>query len=393
VPSSGPAGVVSALTNTKCAYFLFKRGRRRRWAGGVGFGSSGGGPASGDELSGHLGTQGGAAAASAGFGGSLMEDFRRGARNCWNDCDPAPVIGSRRGSNARQAYGAAPTGSMLAIVNQKGGVGKTTTAVNVSSALASLGHRVLLIDLDPQGNSTSGVGVSRAGLRMSMYDVLIGGDPMFHVIQPTAVERLDLAPSDVRLAGAEVELVPKIAREMKFKNAARAVREMYEVLIVDCPPSLGLLTVNALTAADGCLIPMQCEYYALEGVSSLLTTIELIRRHLNQDLKITGVLLTMVDARTRLSEQVAAEVRRHFGTQVFDTVVPRSVRLAEAPSHGRPIFTYAPESRGAVAYLGVAKEIAVRIGLGQPETGLVGAGEVEAVTAASSEAGGGLLHG
>jgi chromosome partitioning protein len=281
---------------------------------------------------------------------------------------------------------------MLAIVNQKGGVGKTTTAVNVSAALASLGHRVLLVDLDPQGNSTSGVGISRADLRMSMYDVLIGGDPMFHVIQRTAVERLDLAPSDVRLAGAEVELVPKIAREMKLKNAARAVLEMYDVLIVDCPPSLGLLTVNALTAANGCLIPMQCEYYALEGISSLLTTIELIRRHLNQELRITGVLLTMVDVRTRLSEQVADEVRRHFGGQVFEAVIPRSVRLAEAPSHGQPIFAYAPESRGAAAYLSVATEIAARIGLRRPEPVSHG-GEVAAVHAASVEAGGDLVHG
>jgi chromosome partitioning protein len=167
---------------------------------------------------------------------------------------------------------------------------------------------------------------------------------------------------------------------------------MYDVVMVDCPPSLGLLTVNALSAADGCLIPMQCEYYALEGISSLMTTIELIRRHLNPELSITGVLLTMVDARTRLSEQVASEVRRHFGAQVFETIVPRSVRLAEAPSHGRPIFTYAPESRGAVAYLGVAREIAVRIGLGSAmEPGP--AGEPEAVVAASSEAGGDLVHG
>ena len=224
-----------------------------------------------------------------------------------------------------------------------------------------------------------------------MYDVLIGGDPMFHIIRPTAVERLDVAPSDVRLAGAEVELVPKIAREMKLRNAVRAVREMYDVVIVDCPPSLGLLTVNALTAADGCLIPMQCEYYALEGISSLMTTIDLIRRHLNQELKITGVLLTMVDARTRLSEQVAAEVKRHFGSQVFETTVPRSVRLAEAPSHGRPIFTYAPESRGAVAYLAVAREIAMRIGLGSASG--PGRAEAEAIVAASSEAGGDLVHG
>ena len=286
-----------------------------------------------------------------------------------------------------------PTGSLLAIVNQKGGVGKTTTAVNVSAALASLGHRILLIDLDPQGNSTSGVGVSRADLRMSVYDVLIGGDPLFHIIQPSGVERLDLAPSDVRLAGAEVELVSKIAREMKLKNAIRAVREMYDTVIVDCPPSLGLLTVNALTAVDGCLIPMQCEYYALEGLSALMTTVDLIRRHLNPGLKVTGILLTMVATRTKLCEQVASEVRAHFGDRVFEAVVPRSIRLAEAPSHGQPILAYAPESKGAVAYFNVARELARRIGLGSLGPELERAGGTEAVVAASAESEGDLVHG
>jgi chromosome partitioning protein len=242
-------------------------------------------------------------------------------------------------------------------------VGKTTTAVNLSAALALLGQRILLIDLDPQGNSTSGVGVARASVRGSIYDVLISGDPMFHVIQPTAVPRLDLAPSDVRLAGAEVELVPAIARESKLKNALKAIRDMYDAMIIDCPPSLGLLTVNALTASEGCLIPMQCEYYALEGLSALMTSIELIRRHLNPGLRISGVLLTMVDPRLKLSEQVAEEVRRHFGHQVFETAIPRSVRLAEAPSHGQPIFGYASDSRGAEAYLSLAHEVIGRIGL------------------------------
>lgn len=280
-----------------------------------------------------------------------------------------------------------PTGNTFAIVNQKGGVGKTTTAVNLSAGLASLGHRILLIDLDPQGNATSGVGVRRAGLAMSVYDVLVGGDPMFHVIQPTSVQRLDLAPSDVRLAGAEVELVPAIAREMKLRNAIRAVREMYDVVLVDCPPSLGLLTVNALAAADGCLIPMQCEYYALEGLSSLTTTIELIQRHLNPDLKVVGVLLTMVDRRTRLSDQVAAEVRRHFGDRVYAAEIPRSIRLAEAPSYGQPVLSYAPESKGALAYLSLAQEVAERSGLGitRSDGGLV---EMSAIAAASSEPGG-----
>jgi chromosome partitioning protein len=215
---------------------------------------------------------------------------------------------------------------------------------------------------------------------------------MFHVIRPTTVEHLDLAPSDVRLAGAEVELVPAIARETKLRNAIRAVRGMYDVIFIDCPPSLGLLTVNGLSAADGCLIPMQCEYYALEGLSALMTTVELIRRHLNPDLKITGVLLTMVDNRTKLSEQVAGEVRRHFGDQVFHSVIPRSVRLAEAPSYGQPIMAYAPESKGAQAYLGLGREFAERIGLRRvgEERGLteVGAG----VAAASAEPGGDERH-
>ncbi len=272
-------------------------------------------------------------------------------------------------------------------------MGKTTTAVNLSAALASLGHRILLVDLDPQGNATSGVGIQRTGLRMSVYDVLIGGDPMFHVIQPTGVDRLDIAPSDVRLAGAEVELVPAIARESKLRNAIRSVREMYDVLFIDCPPSLGLLTINALTAADGCLIPLQCEYYALEGLSSLLTTIELIRRHLNPTLRVSGVLLTMVDPRTKLSDQVAGEARRHFGDQVYEAVIPRSVRLAEAPSYGQPILGYAPDSKGAVAYLNVAREVAARIGLSSrgADRGLVEV--VGAVSAASSENGGEEQHG
>ena len=211
--------------------------------------------------------------------------------------------------------------------------------------------------------------------------------------QRTAVDHLDVAPSDVRLAGAEVELVPAIARETKLRNALRAVREMYDVLMIDCPPSLGLLTINALTAADGCLIPMQCEYYALEGLSSLLTTIDLIRRHLNSGLEIAGVLLTMVDSRTKLSDQVAGEVRSHFGAQVYNSVIPRSIRLAEAPSYGQPINQYAPGSRGAEAYWALAKEVAARIGLapGPLESGNVQVSDAVAA-AASTEQGGDEHH-
>jgi len=272
-------------------------------------------------------------------------------------------------------------------------VGKTTTAVNLSAALAVLGHRVLLIDLDPQGNSTSGVGIAKPSVRVSMYDILIGGDPMFHVIQPTGVPRLDLAPSDIRLAGAEVELVPAIARETKLRNALRAIREMYDVLLIDCPPSLGLLTVNALAASDGCLIPVQCEYYALEGLSALLHSIELVRRHLNPSLVTTGVLLTMVDHRINLSAQVASEVRRHFSHQVFETVIPRSVRLAEAPSHGQPIFSYASDSKGAEAYLSLAYEVVGRIGLEPRWIAPSLAGVSSPVAATSPDDGGDDTHG
>lgn len=316
-----------------------------------------------------------------------MEDFATRAGNQDRDCEsPRPSDRANRTRNVEETESRL-TGNTFAIVNQKGGVGKTTTAINLSAALASIGHRILLLDLDPQGNSTSGVGVQRAGLTMSIYDVLVGGDPMFHAIRPTAVERLDLVPSDVRLAGAEVELVPTIAREAKLRNALRAVREMYDVLLIDCPPSLGLLTINALTAADGCMIPMQCEYYAMEGLTALSTTIELVKRHLNPDLAIAGVILTMTDQRTRLSEQVATEVRRHFGERVFASAIPRSVRLAEAPSYGQPVLHYASDSKGAEAYRSLAREVEERIGLAPTRTG-TGRDESAVLAAASYEPGG-----
>ena len=200
----------------------------------------------------------------------------------------------------------------MAVVNQKGGVGKTTTAVNLSAALALLGHFILLVDLDPQGNSTSGLGVSKSGLGLTVYEALVSGGSIDSSIRRTAIDGLDIAPSDLRLAGSEVELVSSIARETKLRSALRPAQDRYDAILVDCPPSLGLLTVNALTAADACLIPLQPEYYALEGLSALMTTIELVRKHLNPALTIAGVLLTMVDSRTKLSDQVAQEVRRHF---------------------------------------------------------------------------------
>jgi chromosome partitioning protein len=251
---------------------------------------------------------------------------------------------------------------IVAVVNQKGGVGKTTTLLNLGSYLSRLGYRTLLVDLDPQGNLTSGLGVRRELVRLSSYDCLIRAVPVRHATLPTELERLDLLPARVDLAGAEVELVTADRRELRLKDAVRPVRTIYDLIFVDCPPSLGLLTVNALVAADEALIPIQCEYYALEGLSQLPRTIELVQRQLNPSLRIGGVVLTMYDGRTNLSEQVATEVRIHFGDLVFQTVVPRSVRLAESPSHGRPIMLYDPQSRGARAYEALALEFRRRLG-------------------------------
>jgi chromosome partitioning protein len=251
-------------------------------------------------------------------------------------------------------------------VNQKGGVGKSTTAVNLGASLASLGHRILLVDMDPQGNCTSGAGINKAALDGSTYDAVVSASPFDGIVIATPTPRLDIAPADARLAAAEVELVPQIAREFKLKTALGRVRDRYDITLIDCPPSLGLLTVNALTAADACLIPVQCEYYALEGLTQLLETIGLVRRHLNPALRVAGVLLTMVDPRTKLSDQVSAEVRRHFADLAFKTEIPRSVRLAEAPSYGQPVTAYAPSSRGAAAYAALAAEVAERFALTRP---------------------------
>ncbi len=248
-------------------------------------------------------------------------------------------------------------GRMLACANQKGGVGKTTTVVNLAAFLAGDGRRVLVVDLDPQGNATSGLGARRAAAGASVYDALMGGVDLGTLIVQTKTPGLSLVPSSIALAGAEVELAGVAQRERRLSRVIASIRTEFDVVFIDCPPSLGLLTVNALTAADAVLIPMQCEYYALEGLSQLIATIHLIRDHLNPDLAVEGVLLTMFDARTNLSAEVAAEVRDHLGTAVFRTVVPRSVRLAEAPSHGRPIAAYAPESRGATAYRDLATEL------------------------------------
>lgn len=252
----------------------------------------------------------------------------------------------------------------IAIANQKGGVGKTTTAISLGAALAGMGRRVLLIDLDPQGNATSGLGESRERAA-SIHGVLLREAPVQEAIIPTSVPGLDLMPSSSDMAGAEVELVPAMAREHRLRSALEQIQG-YDVILIDCPPSLGLLTINALTAADEVVVPVQAEYLALEGLAQLLATIEAVRARLNQKLAILAVLVTMSDRRNRLSIQVAEEVRRHFPEVMAKTQIPRSVRLAEAPSHGKPISSYDPASRASEAYAEFAREIAVRLDARRP---------------------------
>ncbi|MEH7386167.1 AAA family ATPase [Bacillus sp. JJ1521] len=250
-------------------------------------------------------------------------------------------------------------GKIISISNQKGGVGKTTTSVNLSACLAYVGKKVLLVDIDPQGNATSGCGIEKANVNQCIYDVLVDDVEAKDVTVPTTVENLYMIPATIQLAGAEIELVPTISREVRLKRALDEVRDQYDYIIIDCPPSLGLLTLNALTASDTVIIPVQCEYYALEGLSQLLNTIRLVQKHLNSDLMIDGVLLTMLDARTNLGIQVIEEVKKYFQDKVYKTIIPRNVRLSEAPSHGEPIIIYDPKSRGAEVYLDLAKEVIV----------------------------------
>ncbi len=250
---------------------------------------------------------------------------------------------------------------VLAVVNQKGGVGKSTTAVNVSASLGDLGQKVLLVDLDPQGNATSGFGLNKNQRELCVYNALLGDTEMASIIEPVEVENVFVVPATIQLAGAEIELVSAMSRETRLKSMVDSVADDFDFVIIDCPPSLGLLTINALTAADGLLIPIQCEYYALEGLSKLLDSVRLVKTHLNPALEVFGVVMTMYDSRTRLAQQVVDEVRDFFEDKIFRTLVPRTVRLSEAPSFGQPINLYDPSGKGALAYHELAKEVMERV--------------------------------
>lgn len=249
---------------------------------------------------------------------------------------------------------------VIAIINQKGGVGKSTTAVNLAAALSELKKKVLLIDFDPQGNSTSGFGIEKEELEACVYDALLNDVPLEELIQDTPSKRVFVVPATIQLAGAEIELVSAMARETRLKELIAPIKDEFDFIFIDCPPSLGLLTINALAAADSVLIPIQCEYYALEGVTKLLESMRMVKSRINKQLDTYGVLLTMFDSRTSLSNQVADEVRAYFGDDTFKTVIPRTVKLSEAPSFGLPIIEYAPTNKGAIAYMNLAKEVIKR---------------------------------
>ena len=246
---------------------------------------------------------------------------------------------------------------VIAVANQKGGVGKTTTAVNLAACLAREGRKVLLIDSDPQGNATSGLGFDKRDVKKCIYDALINEVPMADTLKHTAYENLDVIPATIQLAGAEIELVSLMNREGRLKNALERIKHDYDYVIIDCPPSLGLLTINALTAASSVMIPVQCEFYALEGITMLMNTIQLVQRNLNPALKLEGVVMTMFDSRTNLAQDVVEEVKKYFKTKMYKTIVPRNVRLSEAPSHGMPVIDYDSKSKGAQVYMELAQEV------------------------------------
>ncbi len=274
--------------------------------------------------------------------------------------DPPVVVDGPRSTpvvEERRSRPIPPLPRIIAIANQKGGVGKTTTTVNLGACLADIGYRVLVVDLDPQGNASTGLGINIRGLQSSMYDVMLSDVPIEDCVEASSVRNLFVAPASLDLAGAEIELVPAFSRELRLKQALHEVREDYDYVLIDCPPSLGLLTINGMAAASEVLVPIQCEYYALEGLGQLLRNVGLVQKNLNPTLEVSTIVLVMYDARTKLSDQVATEVRDHFGEKVCRIVIPRTVRLSEAPSFGQPIIAFDPTSRGAVAYRELAKEV------------------------------------
>lgn len=266
---------------------------------------------------------------------------------------PSPELAGRR----RWDWFARPLPRVIALANQKGGVGKTTTAVNLGACLAELGYRVLVCDLDPQANASTGLGINPGNGAGSMYDVMLNDLPLEDCVEPSSVRNLFVAPANLDLAGAEIELVPAFSREMRLRRAVEQILDDYDFILIDCPPSLGLLTVNGLAAANEVVVPVQCEYYALEGLSQLIRNVSLVQKNLNPKLELTAIICVMYDARTKLSSQVVREVRSHFGDKVCHNVVPRTVRLSEAPSFGQPIVAFDPTSRGAIAYRELAKEV------------------------------------
>ncbi|HEX6581105.1 MAG TPA: ParA family protein, partial [Actinomycetota bacterium] len=273
---------------------------------------------------------------------------------------------SKASRNAPETSGSAPAASrparIIAVANQKGGVGKSTTAVSLGASLAELGHRVLVVDLDPQGNASTGLGIRHEQREVTVYDVLADEAPIEQAIVPTPIDNLFAIPSTIDLAGAEIELVSQFSRELRLKKAIEPLKHgAYDYVFLDCPPSLGLLTVNALAAAEELIVPIQCEYYALEGLGQLLRNVRLVQQNVNTGLRLTGIVMTMYDPRTKLSEQVVAEVRRYFGDRVYQTVIPRTVRLSEAPGFGQPINVYDPTSKGARSYRDLAREVAARL--------------------------------
>jgi chromosome partitioning protein len=253
-------------------------------------------------------------------------------------------------------------GIVIALANQKGGVGKTTTTVNLAASLATKGKKVLIVDTDAQGNATSGSGIQKSTIEKDIYDVLVHDEPMKNVILPTSHAGMEIVPATIRLAGAELELAPAMAREMRLKNALKDIRDAYDYVLIDNPPAIGVITINSFTAADSILIPVQAEYYALEGLGQLLNTVKQVQSFYNPDLEIEGVLMTMVDGRTNLSNEVVDNVREYFGDKVYDTFIPRNVRLSEAPSHGMAIIDYDPKSKGAEVYTDLAEEVLVAHG-------------------------------